>query len=248
MAEEAKAEEKGQETLDIGTMVEEALEAKPEAEATEDDGSQADEGRKDSKGDGWLTMLPKELRDGVDASKYSSLGEYIKDLRDHQQTDVPVATNEEVESEWETLISDTNGEGATEDEKAINREVLEGLKKDGVNAKDARKTLTAYAEAIKKASEKKAEADDKALRDYIGKAWGDDSKAKFEDAKRGLQTIALENREILKMAKEAGITNNPAFIEACRMLGSRSKESVVTPTAGGSSQKNKVDPMNPFGF
>ena len=248
MEEEAKAEVKAEETMDIGTMVEEALEQKPEAEVTEDDGRQAGEGQKDSKGEGWLTMLPKELRDGVDASKYSSLAEYIKDLRDHRQAEEDDATKEQMESEWETLISDADGSESTDEEKALNKELIEGLRKDGVKAKDVRKTLSAYASATKRLEESKAKKAEEDLKAFIDGSWGQNAKANFEDAKRGLKVIAGENREILQRAQKEGVTNSPAFIEVCRMLGARTKESAVLPTSGGSPQKGKVDPMNPFGF
>lgn len=94
MPNEEKVENEGKEIGEIEKKMDELL------EQNQSKGAEEDVQNKDSKDEGWITSLPKELRDGVDPKKYSSLSEYIKDLREHQEKVDDDVTKEKVEEEW----------------------------------------------------------------------------------------------------------------------------------------------------
>ena len=245
MADETKVENEEQETVDIEATVDELIKSKPAEKDAEDDGDQAGKKQQDSNGAGWLTSLPKELRDGVDTTKYSNLAEYIKDLKGNQK-EAP-ATQEEIEEKWSKLFSDASDDSSSPADVESIKELLNDLKADGVGADDARKMLTIYGNTAKKLTERKASEDEKAFADYIDKNWSGNSKKFFDDATRGLQVIADENVDILKTARDQGLTKNPAFMEICRMLGSRTSESNLSKESRGGKTDN-FDPRNPLGF
>ena len=69
----------------------------------------------ESNNGGWITQLPKELREGIDP-KYTSLAEYIQDLRANQKKDGEDSANE---GDWESVIKEIDGDGYGDGEKAI---------------------------------------------------------------------------------------------------------------------------------
>lgn len=245
MADETKVEVDQKETVDIEATVDKLINSKPAEKDAEDTGDQAGKRQQDSNGAGWLTSLPKELRDGVDTTKYSNLAEYIKDLRDNQK-EAP-ATNEEIEEEWAKLFTDARNDSSSPADVESIKELLDDLKADGVGAEDARKMLTIYGNTAKKLTERKASENEKAFADYIDKNWGDNSKKFFDEATRGLEVIAQENVDVLKTARDQGLTKNPAFMEICRMLGSRTSESSISKESRG-GRKDDFDPRNPLQF
>lgn len=246
MADETKAENVEVKTADIGNAVDELLKEKPEGSMADEGGDRSAEKQKDSNG-GWLTMLPKELRDGVDASKYSSLGEYIKDLREHQQKADDSDTKEEMDSEWEKMLSDSISEGESESARDSFRKVLDALKAEGVRAKDARRTIELYDEAVTKANQENARKRTERFESYVRDNWKDDAKANFDEAKRGLAEIANVDKELLKTAKAEGLTESPAFLEVCRILGQRTSEAGVT-VGSKSAKRSDYDPKNPLRY
>lgn len=245
MADEIKVENGKVETVDIENAVDSLINSKPAEKDAEDTGDQAVGKQQDSNGAGWLTSLPKELRSEVDTDKYSSLKEYIEALKGNQK-EAP-ATKEQVEEQWSKLFSDAREDSASPTEVETIRELLDDLKTSGVDADSARKMMTIYGTTAKKLNDRKASDSDKAFADYIEKNWGDNSKRYFDDATRGLKVIADENVEILKTARDQGLTKNPAFMEICRMLGTRTSESSIARESRG-GRKDDFDPRNPLQF
>ena len=246
MADETKADVLEVKTADIGNAVDEILAQKPEGSKAEEVGDRSDEKQKDSNG-GWLTMLPKELRDGVDASKYSSLGEYIKDLKEHQQKVEETVTKEELDSEWEKLLSDSVSEGDSVSARKAFKDVLDKLKAEGVRAKDAKRTIELYDEAVAESAKEAVRTRSEMFEKYVRENWGADAKANFDEAKRGLEEIANVDRGLLKTAKDNGLTESPAFLEVCRILGKRTSETGIT-KGSSSARRNDFDPKNPLKY
>ena len=247
MAEETKVELDVNETASFEDAVDEIITEKPEESKTEDGGSQSAEKQKDSKGDGWLTMLPKELRDGIDTTKYSNLAEYVKDLREHQAKEEPKATKEEVDAQWAEYLKEELADAVDDSGKKDIEEMFELLKSQGVEVSQARKTLDAYTKTVTKKAEALKEANDRRLGEYVKTNWGDKSEENFDCARRGLSVIADENVELLKVAKAEGLTKNPAFVEVCRMLGARTSESRIS-RSGRVSKGDDYDPRNPLKY
>lgn len=246
MEEETKAEEvKGKETNNLDKLVDEVLLEKPEKENPEkSDGVQKEDS--ESKGNGWITMLPKELRDGIDTEKFSSLSEYVKALQSNQKEEPVVVTKEEVEKSWTELVEEQQKSATSENEKESIKALVESFKTQGLDAKTSKETIKTLKKYGEETLKKMQDAQAKNLEDYVSKNWGENADKNFESAKQGLKVIALENRDMLISAKQSGLTNNPAFIEVCRMLGERSSESHISNGSKGTS--SDFDPRNPLKF
>lgn len=241
MPNEEKVESKEQEIGDLEKKMDELL------EQNQSKGEEEDVQKKDSKDEGWITSLPKELRDGVDPKKYSSLSEYIKDLREHQEKANDDVTKQAVEEEWATLLGDAKKDVPTGFDASVYDSIVEELKKDGVDVKSARKTLEAFSRANGEQVEKLKKVKDETLSKYVQEKWGADAKESMGEAMKGLEVIFGENRELIRTAKETGLTREPAFLEVCKLLGRQTKEGTIG-TNKSKSQEKKVDALNPLGL
>lgn len=241
MPNEEKVESKEQEIGDLEKKMDELL------EQNQSKGAEEDVQKKDSKDEGWITSLPKELRDGVDPQKYSSLSEYIKDLREHQEKVDDDVTKQAVEEEWASLLGDAKKDVPAGFDVSVYDSIVEELKKDGVDVKSARKTLEAFSRANGEQVEKIKKAKDESLSKYVQEKWGADAKEYMDEAKKGLQVIFGENRELIRTAKETGLSREPAFLEVCKLLGRQTKEGTIG-TNKSESQEKKIDALNPLGL
>ena len=233
-------------TAEIGTLeneIDALLEKKPDSES----GEKKDVGKSDSPSDGWLTSLPKELRDGVDTTRYSSLAEYIKDLRANQKTEPDDATKQKLEDEWENLLGEAKKDIPDGFDSTVYDSLIQSLKADGVDVVSAKKTLEAFSNVNRKEAERLLKKKDEDLSSYVANKWGTKAKDNMADAKKGLQVIFGEDREILQRVQATGLSKDPAFLEVCRMLGTRSKEGTIDSTKSG-GQEQKRDPWNPLGL
>lgn len=232
------------EKAEIGTLENEMdalLEKKPESE----DGEKKDVEKNDSKGDGWLTSLPKELRDGVDTTRYSSLAEYIKDLRANQKTEPDETAKKKMEDEWTNLLGEAKKDVPEGFDSSVYDSLIQNLKAEGVDVVSAKKTLEAFSDVNRKEAERLLKKKDDDLSSYVADKWGTKAKDNMADAKKGLQVIFGENREVLQRARATGLSKDPAFLEVCRMLGSRSKEGTIDSTKSSGAEQ-KRDPWNPL--
>lgn len=243
MPNEEKVEDKREEIEGIENEMEALLEKKPESE----DGEKKDVEKNDSHGEGWLTSLPKELRDGVDTVKYKNLAEYIKDLRANQKTEPDDATKQKMEEEWTSLLGEAKKDVPEGFDSTVYESLIQNLKADGVDVVSAKKTLEAFSTANRKEAERLIQKKNEELTKYVTDKWGAEAKANMADAKKGLQVIFGENREILQRAQSTGLSKDPTFLEVCRMLGQRSKEGTIG-TSGGETREQKVDALNPLGL
>ena len=241
MPNEEKVENREQEIGDLEKKMDELL------KQNQSKGEEEDVQKKDSKDEGWITSLPKELRDGVDPKKYSSLSEYIKDLREHQEKVSDDVTKQAVEEEWATLLGDAKKDVPTGFDASVYDLIVEELKKDGVDVKSARKTLEAFSRANGEQVEKLKKVKDETLSKYVQEKWGADAKESMGEAMKGLEVIFGENRELIRTAKETGLTREPAFLEVCKLLGRQTKEGTIG-TNKSKSQEKKVDALNPLGL
>ncbi len=116
-----------------------------------------EEKSQESNNGGWITQLPKELREGIDP-KYTSLAEYIQDLRANQKKDGEDSANE---GDWESVIKEIDGDGYGDGEKAILKSITSKLKEEGVKPKSGMKSIKIFVEEQEKAknlSQKKRHA------------------------------------------------------------------------------------------
>lgn len=241
MPNEEKVENEREEIGDLEKKMDELL------EQNQSKGAEEDVQKKDSKDEGWITSLPKELRDGVDPEKYSSLAEYIKDLRDHQEKVEDDVTKAKVEEEWTSLLGEAKKDVPVGFDASVYDSIVEDLKKDGVDVTSARKTLEAFNRANGEQVEKLKKAKDETLSKYVSQKWGASAKEYMDEAKKGLQVIFGEDKELLRTAQETGLSREPAFLEVCKLLGRQTKEGTIG-TNRSESQEKKVDALNPLGL
>lgn len=242
MPNEEKVEEKVEEIGELEQKMDELL------EQNQSKGDEKDVQKKDSQDGGWITSLPKELRSGVDSTKYSSLGDYIKDLRANQKDgEKDAVTKEKVEEEWNTLLGEAKKDVPRGFDAGAYDSIVEELKKDGVDAISARKTLEAFSRVNGEQVEKMKKAKDETLSKYVAEKWGANAKEYIGEAKKGLQVIFGENKELIRSAQESGLTKDPTFLEVCKLLGRTTKEGVID-TPKVATNKKTSDPLNPLGL
>lgn len=243
MPNEEKVEEKvGGEIGELEQKMDELL------EQNQSKGDEKDVQKKDSQDGGWITSLPKELRAGVDSTKYSSLGDYIKDLRANQKDgDTSTVTKEKVEEEWSALLGEAKKDVPSGFDGDAYDSIVESLKKDGVDVVSARKTLEAFSRVNGEQVEKMKKAKDETLSKYVTEKWGANAKEYLGEAKKGLQVIFGENKELIRSAQESGLSKDPAFLEVCKLLGRTVKEGTIE-TPKNTSNKKTSDPLNPLGL
>lgn len=238
MPNEEKVEQKVEEIGELEQKMDELLEQNQSK-------GEEDVQKKDSQDGGWITSLPKELRSGVDSTKYSSLGDYIKDLRANQKDgETDAVTKEE---EWNTLLGEAKKGVPSGFDAGAYDSIVEELKKDGVDAVSARKTLEAFSRVNGEQVEKMKKAKDETLSKYVTEKWGANAKEYIGEAKKGLQVIFGENKELIKSAQDSGLTKDPTFLEVCKLLGRSTKEGTID-TPKGATNKKTSDPLNPLGL
>ena len=200
-----------------------------------------EEKSQESNNGGWVTQLPKELREGIDP-KYTSLAEYIQDLRANQKKDGEDSANE---GDWESVIKEIDGDGYGDGEKAILKSITSKLKEEGVKPKSGMKSIKIFVEEQEKArnlSQKKREDE---ANEYISRSWKDNADKNMKSFENGLRVLKGIDPGLLREVKESGLGRSPAFVEAVRVLGERTNEKAIS--SGGSNTDNDTyDPMNPL--
>ena len=241
MPNEEKVEEKVEEIGELEQKMDELLEQNQSK-------GEEDVQKKDSQDGGWITSLPKELRSGVDSTKYSSLGDYIKDLRANQKDgEKDAVTKEKVEEEWNLLLGEAKKDVPSGFDSSVYDSIVENLKKDGVDVASARKTLDAFSKVNGEQIEKLKKAKEESLSKYVSEKWGANAKENLAEAKRGLEVIFGENKELIKSAQDSGLANEPAFLEVCKLLGRNVKEGTIG-TPKSTTGRKTSDPLNPLGL
>lgn len=200
----------------------------------------ADKGAQESNG-GWLTQLPKELREGIDP-KYTSLAEYITDLRANQRKDEDESANE---GSWESVLEGIDAEKYGDDDKALLREITAKMKDEGVKPKSGMKSIRIFVEEQEKArnlSRRKREED---AERYVSESWSKDAERNIRSFENGLRVLKGIDPSLIREVKESGLSKSPAFIEAVRALGERTAEKPMS-SGGKPADKDAFDPMNPL--
>ena len=200
-----------------------------------------EEKSQESNNGGWVTQLPKELREGIDP-KYTSLAEYIQDLRANQKKDGEDSANE---GDWESVIKEIDGDGYGDGEKAILKSITSKLKEEGVKPKSGMKSIKIFVEEQEKAKKLSREKREKEANDYIVKSWKDNEDKNMKSFENGLRVLKGIDPGLLREVKENGLGRSPAFVEAVRVLGERTNEKAIS--SGGSNTDNDAyDPKNPL--
>ena len=195
----------------------------------------------ESNNGGWVTQLPKELREGIDP-KYTSLAEYIQDLRANQKKDGEDSANE---GDWESVAKEIDGEEYGEGEKAILKEITSKLKEEGVKPKSGMKSIKIFVEEQEKAKKLSREKREKEANDYIVKSWKDNADKNMKSFENGLRVLKGIDPGLLREVKESGLGRSPAFVEAVRVLGERTNEKAIS-SGGTNTDNDTYDPMNPL--
>ena len=200
-----------------------------------------EEKSQESNNGGWITQLPKELREGIDP-KYTSLAEYIQDLRANQKKDGDDSANE---GDWESVIKEIDGDGYGDGEKAILKSITSKLKEEGVKPKSGMKSIKIFVEEQEKArnlSQKKREDE---ANEYISRSWKDNADKNMKSFENGLRVLKGIDPGLLREVKESGLGRSPAFVEAVRVLGERTNEKAIS-SGGTNTDNDTYDPMNPL--
>ena len=195
----------------------------------------------ESNNGGWITQLPKELREGIDP-KYTSLAEYIQDLRANQKKDGEDSANE---GDWDSVIKEIDGEEYGEGEKAILKEITSKLKEEGVKPKSGMKSTKIFVEEQAKAKQLSRGQGEEEANDYIVKSWKDNEDKNMKSFENGLRVLKGIDPGLLKEVKDNRLDQSPAFVEAIRVLGERTNEKAIS-SGRSPSEKDTYDPKNPL--
>lgn len=190
---------------------------------------------------GWLTQLPKELREGIDP-KITSLAEYIQYLRANQKGVEDESANE---GSWEGVLEAINAEGYGEGDKELLKGITEKMKDEGVKPKSGMKSIRIFVEEQEKARKLSARKREDDAERYVSETWSKDAERNIRSFENGLRVLKGIDPSLIREVKERRLSQSPAFIEAVRALGERTSEKTMS-SGGRPSDKDAFDPMNPL--
>lgn len=185
-------------------------------------------------GAGWRTVLPKEFRE--DAKDSENLSSYLSKLKGMSKAP------EETDEDWEKFYDSI---GAVKD--SADRKKAEAMREAGISTKSATaliqslqvQALSDEAEGLRK---RNAE-----LEEYLEKAKKGD-RAFLASLDNGMKAFAKSAPEQFLSAKDRGVLNDPAFVSALYLIGKGSTETALISGTSGAKEKEKIDPLNPYGY
>lgn len=151
---------------------------------------------------GWITALPEDLRKGVDAEKYASMAEYIRDLQNAAAE--KTRDKELFEKNWDSFVDEAKASGA-----GLPEAVVEALRGSDIPAEAAAKAIKALANhgnAI--VADRK-----KRLTEYVQKEWGADFDERNSTLKRGMAAFDKAHPGMLEEAQSSGLMFSVPFVQ-----------------------------------
>ena len=207
-----------------------------------DGGSQpGTEGTQSSKGT-WITVLPEDLRKGVEAEKYANLNEYVRDLQS-KVSGGSVRDEKAFTEGWDNYLEEmkTSGEMLPESIQTV-------LRESKVDADTARKLSKAVAEYNADATKKGAEAAKAEMREFLSTEWKDTFDENNEALKKGMMAFGKKHPELWKKASLRGSIFTPEFaqllVDYAKLDTAVNKEH-NSPEGSATPQG---DPRNPYGL
>ena len=189
----------------------------------------------------WITALPAELREGIEAEKYASLGEYVKDLQTRAAGNT-VHDNQAFEEGWDRYVEEMRSAGTM-----LPEEIRNVLKEAKVDAESARKITKAVADYGQAALQESEEAQKQEMAEYIRAHWKDSFNTYNEYVKKGVQTFGKKHPELAQKAAERRSIYSPEFAQLLADYGALLGRSAEQTAPEGSSVP-KGDSTNPFGL
>ena len=190
----------------------------------------------------WITSLPQDLREGVDASKYGSMADYLRDLK--ARAEGKDAHDEKAFTEgWDNFVSEMKASGAM-----LPESIQSILKDSRIDAETAKKLSSAIAKYGMGEEEKRKASILGEMRDDVAKVWGESFDKNNDILKTGLRKFTKDHPEIMDRANKRGTVATPEFtwllFEYSRLLQSQGRE-VNSPEG---TPTPKEDEQNPFGL
>lgn len=206
-----------------------------------DGGSQPGTGEAQSSKGTWITVLPEDLRKGVEADKYANLNEYVRDLQSRANGSV---RDEKAFTEgWDSYLEEMRSSG-----EMLPESIQKVLKESGVDADIARKLTKAVAEYSRESLEKGAKAAKAEMSEFIGTEWKGTFDENNEALKKGLKLFGKNHPGLWQKASQRGSIFTPEFAQ---LLVDYAKLDAVVNREHNSPEGSaapKEDPRNPFGL
>ena len=191
----------------------------------------------------WVTSLPQDLRDGVDESKYGSMGDYIRDLKaraDRSDRDEKAFTDG-----WDSFSEEMRNKNLAD---ALPESVTAVLKDSGVDAGTARKIYDALFQFGTEQMEKQKADSEAEMREFIRTKWGAEFQKNNEAVKRGLRYFGKDHPELMLKAEQRKSIYTPEFAQLLAdysRLRDRMQGESIAPE-GNPAKKENDD--NPYGL
>ena len=190
----------------------------------------------------WITSLPQDLREGVDASKYGSMADYLRDLK--ARAEGKDAHDEKAFTEgWDRYLEEMKSSG-----EMLPDSIQKVLKESGVDADTAKKLSKAVSEYGESVTRSASEAARKEMSDFISTEWKGTFQENNEALKRGLTMFGKKHPELMRRANERGSIYTPEFVQ---LMVDYARYDEALNREHNSPEGNstpKEDPDNPFGL
>lgn len=206
-----------------------------------DGGSQpGTEGTQSSKGT-WITSLPEDLRKGVEAEKYASLNEYVRDLQ--QRLNGSVRDDKAFTEGWDSYIEEMKSSG-----DMLPDSIQQVLKESRIDADTARKLMKAVSEYGAETVRNSRDAARNEMKDFIGKEWGSSFDENNEALKYGLRLFGKNHPDLAMKANRRGSIFTPEFAQILVDYAKLDRAVNREHNAPEGTPSPKTDPDNPFGL
>lgn len=189
----------------------------------------------------WITTLPEDLRKGVEAEKYASLNEYVRDLQ--QRLNGSVRDEKAFTEGWDRYLEEMKSSG-----EMLPDSIQKVLKESGVDADTAKKLSKAVSEYGESVTRSASDAARKEMSDFISTEWKGTFQENNEALKRGLTMFGKKHPELMRRANERGSIYTPEFVQ---LMVDYARYDEALNREHNSPEGNstpKEDPDNPFGL
>lgn len=189
----------------------------------------------------WITALPAELREGIEAEKYASLGEYVKDLQT-RAAGKTVRDEKAFTESWDEYVKEMEASGSM-----IPEGIRKAMQESHVDAEAARRISQAVSEYGKATMEEASRQRIAEMGSYIKQNWKDFNENN-ELVKRGMRAFGKAHPDLAAKAVERKSIQIPEYaqllVDYARLL-ERTGAEKTTPEG---TPAPKEDRDNPFGL
>lgn len=189
----------------------------------------------------WISVLPEDLRKGVEAEKYANLNEYVRDLQ--AKANGSVRDEQAFTEGWDRYVEEMKSSGM-----GIPEGIQGVLKESGVDADTAKKLMKAFAEHGSAELERSRNAAKEEMKGFLDTEWKGAFEQNNEILKKGIRLFGTNHPELMRKASERGSMYTPEFVQLlvdyARMSQAANKEA----SAPEGTPASASDSGNRFGL